>query len=198
MTLLTPAQVSAIYATRKGGEVKCLFWIEALNRSTDTVEGIGGWQGLHNQSFDVDGETRAYGGLGANLDCGMFEYEIGLVVKNHTVRINGAAQQARELVRNYNMKYRKVEIHQAHFDPQTGELFGINRAFRGYADEAPESIGKNSGPITLSLSLVSGTRDLTKTPNAMKSHASQNAINGDLFYRDIPLIDKVNDPWVPK
>lgn len=195
---LTQAQEAGLYTDRKGGKFRCLLWIEPTNRATDLVEGMGFWSGLHEQSFSLEGETRAYFGFGQNIDFGVLEYETGLLIGDHVVSINGAAPEVRALVRNYRYSGAVAQIHFAHYDRTTQALSGTSRKWNGYINEAPEVRAADMGSVTLSVSLVSSVRDLSETPNLMKSDAAQkNAHPTDTFRRDGTMNGATDNQWKP-
>lgn len=191
---MTP-EVLAQYQARQGGMARWLLWIYARNRSTDTYEDVGFWNGDEDRTFTIGNVTRDYAGLSGNIDFGVVNHSIGLLVGEHTVSINGVSQQARLLIRNYDFTNADAEIHCAHFEPLSGNLIGIDRHLKGYVNEAPLSIGADRGAVTLSASFVTSVRDLTATPSMMKSDASQRLLNGDLIRRDATMTNVLDDPW---
>jgi len=194
---MNPA-TQAHYEKREGVLAHWMLWIEARRKADGVTVGLGFWQGDDHQDLFVEGENRTYFGAQSNLDFGVINYSNGLDIQSHTVAMSGVNPEVEILARNYDFRFVPAEVHVAHIDPATGLALGIDRHFKGYVNGAPYVTAQNRGSITMSVQLVSTVRDLTFTPNLMKSHASQELLSGDTFREFATMADISDDPWGSK
>jgi hypothetical protein len=101
------------------------------------------------------------------------------------------------LVRGYNLKGAPVQIHRAILDPVTRNLVSPAYCrFLGYVDGAQITtpIAGNDGSI--SLALMSHTRELTRASADKASGASQKLrLSGDTFYDDMDNVASWDYWW---
>lgn len=162
---------------------EALIWFEAKNRETDAAETVGLWTGARNQSFNIDGQTRQYMGAGGALSVEPLIAQKGLNVQSQTITLSGIAPEVEVLLRGYDARQAPVEIHLARFDSETNNLIGLDRVFRGWLDKAPVVSGRTRGTATVTCTLVSAARELTRTRPTKRSDATQKLQAGDRFLR---------------
>lgn len=181
--------------SREGYMPRWAFWCDARNRDTGESEASGIWQGEDHEVFTIDGQQRTFAGAQGNLEIGEIRRGKGLNVRSLTVKLSGLSPDVQQLLKTYDVRGRQCEVFLMLLDPQTGQLIGINREFKGYVNMAPETFDADEGAHTVQLDLVSHFRDLTTTPNIYKSNAAQSALGGDTFARDSTMADAVDDKW---
>lgn len=161
---------SAQLAERAGTHGEVLFWVTARNRVTGQPEQIGFWTGDDHQEFLVGGEVRTYFGAGSFIDLPPIQSGAGFQVRQHRIKLAPFTDEVRQLVRGYEPRMARVEIHVQPFDIYTGNPLGTpKRMVKGYISEAPEEIGVKGGESHQEIVIVSSARDLTQTLPLMRS-----------------------------
>lgn len=150
-----------------------LYTIKARNLATGELERACFWSGEDEADFTVVGETRTYVGAGAVIGLDKLTYEPGGVINMQRVTMTMLAREVEAAISSYDLRLAPVEIHLALFDPETGALVGIARAFKGKVEEPRVKDAPSGGDSTLTLSLAPSSRAGTKTLAAKKSAASQ-------------------------
>lgn len=178
-----------------------LIWISARNRLTDGVETAGFWTGGEDRAFTVEGEARSYFGIGHVLDVPPILSSEGGVVQMQQLRLSANSPEIEAALRGYDVRQAPIDIHVARFDPATGALAGIDRAFRGFVDKAPRTIpAKNGDGSEWALDLASSMRSLTRALTVMRSDASQRVRllpdgRPDRFFRHATVAGSVERFW---
>jgi len=178
-----------------------LIWITARNRSTGALETAGFWTGGEDLEFFVEGQTRAYFGVGHVLQVSPIKARAGQVVQSQELRLSGTSPEVEAVMRGYDPRLAPIEIHAARFDHETGGLVAIDRWFKGTIDKAPRKIpAKNESGSEWTLSLVSGIRAMTRPLTHKRSHASQRARllpdgRPDAFFRYADVAGRVERSW---
>jgi hypothetical protein len=138
--------------------------------------------------IDIDtGATalRTYYRAGALLSVDDIPLTNDLTVRSFDVKLSQLDQATIDLVRGYDMKLARLEVHRGLFDPGTNKLVAplFPRALAIVDDCAIlDPAEKNDGQVTLSC--VSDTRELTRSNSDVRSDASQqNRHTGDRFYK---------------
>ncbi|WP_157971183.1 hypothetical protein [Pseudogemmobacter bohemicus] len=164
---------SNMQAALNSGSVvpRWMFWIRATNRATGAVEQSGIWNGLEPVSVVIDGIAREYGAAGAMLSIPQFEFTSDLAVKQQNVSLSMLSPEIVQMIKGYDAKFAPVEIHLALIDPDTDQLIGVTRAFRGWLDTV--SISEDESSAVASLNLVTSARSGTAGLTLSQSNASQ-------------------------
>jgi hypothetical protein len=154
-----------------------LVWVTARNRETGAPETAGFWTGDDDATFDVAGEARTYLAAGGLIGMDDLSYEAGTNVQQQRLKFSMLSPEVRAAVEQYSLRLAPVEIHLAMHDPETWEIIGLARAFRGTVEDPKISDGAKSeagiSTSTLELTVVSTSRAGTKTLAMKKSGASQ-------------------------
>lgn len=190
MTRSVDAATSAAYQTRAGHVPRYFVWIVARDRGTGAPATIGLWNGDDTVDVTViraetgQAETRTYHAAGSLLGHDPIPAVSDLSVRTIKValsQINVAVQQA---VRGYDARLARVEIHRGLLSLETRQLVAPPVSiFDGQANGAPietPAVGKTG---SVSLSVVSHTRMLTRTNPQKRSDESQKLRSGDRFRR---------------
>jgi hypothetical protein len=190
------SQSGAYLAGRGGTIARVLVWIEARNRTTNAVEGMGLWTGEDHLSLVVEGQARTYLGAGGLLQPDVLTAGGGVAVREYRVGLAAVAPEVENLVLGYDTRFAPVTIHRALLSVQTRELIGTpHRVFKGMVNSVdfPEvPAGEAAACI---LGCVSETRALTRTLPLKKSDESHQLRGGDRFRRYADVSGSVPVFW---
>lgn len=165
---LTSANIDAI-SSREGIAPAYFLWIVGKNRTTGSVETMGlwsGWDATDVHVMDVDTRatiSRTYQAGGSIVQWPAIPLETGIVVRTIRIglsQINAAVQNA---IRGYDPKHARVELHLGFFD--IGTMLPVAPAvpvFIGKVNGSPISTPAAGGEGSITLSVVSETRELTR------------------------------------
>lgn len=176
-----PAAIAAARAARTYTHVEALVWVEAMNRATGVTEAMGLWTGADHQTFTINTVARPYYGAGAVLDVPDIEATVGLEVRTYDVALSPISPEVEQLLRGYDPRQRRCEIHRAEFDRSGNLLAEPERIFKGTVDGTPIITAKIGGPTTATLRVMSNAHMLTRYPGVTKSDAVQRRRSGDRF-----------------
>ncbi len=181
---------------RRGLEARRLVWIEARNRQTGGIEGLGICTGADDLTVSVEGVARTYLAVGALLEAEPITAGAGLSVRIHQLRLAAIDGRVEDLVKGYETRFAGVEIHRAIFDPETGAMAGApHRVFRGMVNAIDFPTGEVGGSPACVIEVVSETRALTRTLPTKKSDDSHQARGGDRFRRYAEISGAVPVYW---
>ncbi|MEL7098294.1 MAG: hypothetical protein AAGM84_05640 [Pseudomonadota bacterium] len=185
------------YAERNPRRVHLLVWLSGKDRTTGDAETIGLWTGPDHTTFDIDGVTRTYYGAGSIIEADPFEYAVGLEVRTQRLVFSGVAPEVMQATRAYDPRLAPVEMHEAHFHPETGTLLAApERVYKGFVDLAPEIVGPDGASDTIELELVGTSFALRRALAVKKSRAALRArAPADAFRDDITVTGVVECYW---
>lgn len=167
-----------------------LVWIEAKDRGSGNLHGIGFWNGLDTVDIQVvDPNTgmaimRTYNGAGSLLEVPALPLESDLTIRTIRIvlsQIDGAVQLA---VRGYDAKHAPLQIHRGFFNVET--MLPVGPAvprFIGWVNAMNINTPSVNGEGSVELSCVSHSRLLTKTNPLRRSDEQQRLRSGDRFRR---------------
>lgn len=188
-------QVAARRAARAGTHAEALVWVEARNRSTGLIETMGLWTGVDHQIFTIGGESRTYYGAGNVLDVPDIPSRMGVAIQTLTISVAFASPEVEMLLRGYDPRLCRAEIHRAEFDADEKLIATPERLFKGWINGAPSVTPAIGGAATASLELVSNARMLTRRGSATKSDQYQRRRSGDRFRRYATLAESATVYW---
>jgi hypothetical protein len=171
-----------------------LFWAEARNRSTGQIEPLGLWSGDDAQVFDVDGDLRTYHGP-AMLPLPPIEGGVGLEIRQLVIPVPHLTPEVETLLRQYDPKLARAEIHFAEFSPDTRDLLSLQRVFKGWINQTPINTAAEGGEGGGELILVSAARALTKTLALYRSDADQKKRNSADRFREYSSTTGLKEVW---
>jgi len=126
----------------------------------------------------LSGLRRAYAGAGALLGVSPITGEVGLNVRMQQVSLSGVTSEVMDLIHLYDARLAPIEVHQVHFDPVKGVTIGDPvRILKGWVDEMPVPTPAEGGTETVTLTVASASRALTRTLTAKKSDEAQRRIS---------------------
>lgn len=164
------------------------FWITVKDRTTGNPVTFGLWTGDDTVSIDVISGTtglpvtRSYGG-GVNLKIGDIPRVSDLTIQTIEVEFSAIAPVCQEIVRTYDPRLAKVEIH-------AGFLSAVTRLpvdepeidFLGEVVGAPVKTGSVGGESLIKLEIVSDAISMLSRKNPRKrSYEGQKRRDGDEF-----------------
>ncbi|EGL64444.1 hypothetical protein AGRO_2653 [Agrobacterium sp. ATCC 31749] len=203
MKNVSAAYQAALLGARDGSLVPVTFvWFRAKNWATGLPEEIGLWTWDEDINVTVlSGTTglpvtRTYYGA-VNLEVSDIPYVSDLTVQTVTIGMSQIADAAQQLVRGYDLRLAKCEIHEMTYDTLTGQLSSAPEiAFIGEVVGAPintPSIG-NSGSMDVSV-ISDAISMLTRTNPAKSSHEGQRRRDGDDWGINSSTISTWGIPW---
>lgn len=196
------SEIVAQLAARQGVRPRYLIWFVARNRDNpETAETMGLWTGGDHREFVIGAETRTYYGAGGVLDVPEMVAETGLTVRMQTVALSAIAPEVALLIRGYEPRFARVEIHRAFFSTETNNLLAApERVFKGVLDEVTVHMPEAGGEARVEAVLAPATRALTRVLGLKKSHQSQRLRDGgDDFFINIGTTGTgIRTPWGEK
>lgn len=206
MKNVSAAYQAALLGARDSSLVPVTFvWFQAKDRATGGPVEIGLWTWDEDLQINVlSGTTglpvtRTYYGA-VNLEVSDIPYVSDLTVQTVTIGMSQIADAAQQLVRGYDLRLAKCEIHEMTFNTTTGQLSSAPEiAFIGEVVGAPiktPSIG-NNGSIEVSV-ISDAISMLTRTNPAKSSYQGQRRRNGDDWGINSSTIKTWDIPWGKK
>ena len=190
------AATAAHLAARGDMLTHALVWIEAVNLETELVEGLGLWTGDYDLSVSIGGAQRTYIGAGDVLKPEPVVAGTGIVVRTYQVALAGASERVQDIVKGYRTRFAPIEVHRAHFRPDTEAMLDTpERVFRGLINSPEVPTVPAGGETAVLLSCVTKTRELTRTLSKKKSAQAQQARGGDQIRRYGTIADAVPIYW---
>lgn len=178
MLTIDSAELAA-YEARAGVVSRVLIWIEAKERDTGNPVTMGLWSGQDARVFSIGGENRTYNGP-LLIELPQIQGGVGLDVRYLDIPIPPMTDEAKNLLRLYDPRLAKVEIHQASFSTETNNLLAEpRRIFKGKLNEAPINTAEMGGGSSAALKVASAARSLTRALFKYFSDADQRARDPD-------------------
>lgn len=134
---------------------------------------------------------------GALTKVGRIPLITGVKVRTVDLEFSGVDATVDSMLRTYDLRGGRVQIHRGWFNPDTLTLVSPARCrFVGFVDEAPVTNGREGEEAKVTVTCVSHTRELTRKNNAVRSHESQIArAPGDAFYKDVAVVSDWDIAW---
>lgn len=188
---------AAYFAARGPILAHALMWVTARNRSTGAEETIGFWTGVDHQVFTIGAEARTYYAAGNMLSVDPLKWRTGLQVRTQRVTLSQVAPEVQELIRGYDPRHAKIELHRALFDPLSESLVDTpHLLLRGFIDKVTLTTPAKGGSGDVTVEIASAARALTRPLNRYRSDASLTArAPSDTFRKYASTTDKIEVPW---
>lgn len=179
------------HLTARAGVVpRDLLYIRGKDRTTGAAAAVGFWNDLDTVTFSViSGETgllesREYTGSGSLISADPIPLVADLTVRTINIRLSQINEAVLNAVRLYDARLAFVDFHRALFDPATRQLVAPPVPhFTGQVNLAPIETPPVGGEGEIVLSVVSHSRELTRTNPAKRSDETQKLRSGDRFRR---------------
>lgn len=189
----------ALLSARRGISVRLLVWLVAKDRATDEARPIGFTSDVQNVTGWIDGELRTYQAAGGALTVDPVVTEAGLVVRTLKLSLSGVAPEVALAMRGYDPRLAPVVVHRQVIDPATGAVIGgAQRLFKGVVDQVSLPTPRKGGRVTVSVTLVSAARELTRRLALKKSNESHQRRSGDPFRKYADVSGEVGVWWGAK
>ncbi len=173
-----PLAITAVLSNARadGLVVRRAVWFVAKTRDTGLPAELGVWDGDEDIPLTVlsgvNGQpvTRPYYGGGNLLKISEFSRTSDLNVQQLTIDVSQIAPVAQKLIREYNVRRARVEIHDIILHPETGMPVAADLAsFTGIVDTAPVETPAVGGEGKAELKCVSEMMALLTQTNPEKS-----------------------------
>lgn len=189
-------------AKLRGLKPRNFIWFVAKNRTTGSPQSFG----FHGDidTFDVtviNGETNlpitnTYYGDGAIRHVSRIPLTVGLTIRRVSIELSNVHAAVNDMVRGYDVRNAKVQIHRGILDPDTNLLVDNPMVhFMGTVDSVEPlrpSVGSEGG---VSVECVSITNELTRTNPARASDAYQRSRSDDRMLRYVDIMGDVKVVW---
>lgn len=151
-----------------------LIWFAVKDRETGAPIGRGIWDGNEDLTFTVPSgltgldEARDY--YGASLvSIGDIPCWTDMNVQTVQLDLSQIADVAQQLIRQYNARLARVEIHTMYMDPETGAPAGFLLDWVGEVDKAKVKTPALGGEGSISIQTVSDIMSMLTRINGRKS-----------------------------
>jgi hypothetical protein len=193
------APTLAQFQNRTALAARILIWAVARNRGTGAEESLGLWTGAQDASFTIAGSPRTYVGAGSILEIPPIVTQSGIAVRMQRFSLSPLSPAVATLIRTYDARFARIEIHRALFDPVTGVLVSEpHRLFKGIIDEVALPIDPKTGETRCDVTCASSARYLTRTLPLKRSDATQRRRLDDRFLRFVDVSGEVDVYWGEK
>lgn len=188
--------------SRRGIVSRDFLWITGRSWTTGDEESIGFWSDLGVISVTViSGETgvpvtREYNGSGSLISIDPIPLVSDLSIRQVRINLSQVNDDVMQMIRGYDARFGDVEIHRGFFDLDTRALV---------APPLPHFIGSiNAAPIhtppageegNVSITVVTHSRELTRTNPLKRSDESQKARFNDRFRRHSDVVGQWEFWW---
>lgn len=178
------------------------FWITVKDRSTGVPTSFGLWTGDYTISADVISGTtgatveRTYTG-GVNLEIGPISRVSNLSIQTVNVKLSAIADICQEIVRGYEPRLAKVEIHAGWLSVSDRLLADAAEIdFLGEVDGSPIETGAVGEDSTITLRIVSDAISMLARTNPRKrSYEGQKRRSEDEFSLYANSVKNWKIPW---
>jgi hypothetical protein len=178
-------------------------WFTVKDRTTGAPVYDGYWSDVGTYTADVvDPETggttsRQYFGSGTLISISDIPIVSNLTVQNLTITLSQVADRVNDLIRTYECKQGRVEVHRGLFDPNTRALVApATPRFVGYIDTIDIQTPKENSDGGVVISCTSHTQELTRANADTRSDASQRLRSAtDNFYQDTAVVGSWQIFW---
>jgi hypothetical protein len=200
----TAINAALISAADNGIVEREMVTIFAQNRETGEIVAFPFWNDFGTVAANViDGDdgsivNRSFVGDGALLSVGDVPNVNDLSIRRVTVTFSQLHETVQDMVRGYDVRLARAEIHRPLFDPQTRNLVDTPPChFIGQVNLSPISTPAAGGEGGISIDIVSDTQELTRTNPAKRSDATQQRrASGDrMMQYTSSLAAGVDLPW---
>lgn len=206
MKNISSAFLSSLEAVRDGSIIPVQFvWFQAKDRASGNPAELGLWTWDEDiQATVLSGTTGApvsrtyYGAV--NLEVSEIPYVSDLTIQTVTVSMSQIADATQQLVRGYDLRLAKCEIHEMTYNPSTGQLSSDPElAFLGQVDSAPITTPKVGEDGSIDISVVSDAISMLSRVNPRKSsYEGQKRRSDDEWGKYSSTVATWDIPWGKK
>lgn len=196
-------QQARALARDRGFSPRDFFWITVKDRASGEPVSFGIWSG--DDPIEVAIVSGVTGGIvtrtyvgGANLSIGEIARVSDMTIQTLEVEMSAIAPVCQQIVRGYDARLAKGEVHVGYLDPDTRVLVDPPEIdFLGEVDGAPIETGSAGGESLITLRLVSvAISMLTRTnPRKRSYEAQKRRLANDEFGLHGNSVASWNIPW---
>ena len=173
-----------------------LIVVNARDRTTGANYVTGFWTGDTNEAFVVGGSSIIFYGAGALIEPPEIVYSAGLDVLAVDVKFSPLSEGFASAVRLYDVRQQRADMYRAFFDNSTEALIEEpHRIFKGRVDTVSIPDGEEGSASDATMTVVSSSRDLTRTFAAKHSDSTFRKRSGDRFLRYSDTAGSVQIEW---
>lgn len=188
---VAPRDFLSIFAKRRdsGEIIEDCYWSDEGTISADIIDPITGLV-----------TSRTFQGGGAMIQASAVPLVVGLTVQNVTVQFSQVDDRVQQLLRTYDIRQARVELHRGMVDPQSGSLVSpATPRFSGFVDQLEVPTAKQGDEAGITATLTSHTQEVTRSNPATRSDADQRLRSAtDGFFRHVATIAEQNIFWGQK
>lgn len=185
---VAPRDFISIFAKRRdnGQIVVDSYWSDEGTISAEVIDPLTG-----------SVVTRTYQGGGAMIQTSAVPLVVGLVVQNVTAQFSQVDDRIQQLLRTYDARQARVELHRGMLDPRSGLLVSpATPRFSGFVDELEVPTAKQGEDADITATFNSHTQETTRSNPATRSDADQRLRSAtDGFFQHVATIGEQNIFW---
>ena len=178
-------------------------WFIARNRTTGAPVTDGMWSGVGTVTAQiVDPMTgmavnRNYVGTYGLVAISDIALVTGVSVQPITITLSQVNDRVEQLLRQYDLKQARVEVHRGRIAPKTRQMVGpAAKRFVGFVDDPEIVEGKDGEEGHVSLSCVPYSQEMLRSNPDTRSHQSQQSRNpNDDFFIDAAVVHEWTQFW---
>lgn len=179
-------------------------WFVARDRETLAPVSVGFWSDIENVSSVpvIDPNTgslvsRSYYGAGSLIAIDDIPAVSTVQVQDIRIRMSQLDAAVNNVIRFYDTKQARVEIHRGLFDPVSRDLVAPAFVrFVGFVNLVEVHTPPEGGDGYAELTCVSHTQELTRANPSTRSHADQQLrAPGDTFFVDAAVVGDWKGTW---
>lgn len=181
-------------------------WLTVKQTSDNAPFSTGYWSGIGNYAVDVidpaggSAVSRTYKGIGSLVGVSPVMLTMGLQAHRVQIGVNQIEPDVMGLLRGYNVKQGRVELHRGFLDPATERLVdaAVPR-FVGTIDEVEIVTPEEGGEGSATLTCVSHTQEMNRRHHTTRSDADQKRRNSqDSFFQHAATVGTWKIFWGQK
>ena len=185
---VAPRDFLSIFAKRRdsGEIIEDCYWSDEGTISADIIDPMTGLV-----------TSRTFQGGGAMIQASAVPLVVGLTVQNVTVQFSQVDDRVQQLLRTYDIRQARVELHRGMVNPQSGLLVSpATPRFSGFVDQLEVPTAKQGDEAGITATLTSHTQEVTRSNPATRSDADQRRRSAmDGFFRHVAMIGEQNIYW---
>jgi hypothetical protein len=192
----------AYLQSREGIVPRDFLWITGHERDTGNPVSVGFWSDLGVVSVSViSGETgtlvtRTYNGSGSMISIDPIPLISDLSIRQVRINLSQINDDVLQIIRLYDARFGTVEIHRGFFDLNTRALIAPPLPhFIGTINNAPLHTPPAGEEGNVAITVVSHSRELTRTNPTKRSDESQKLRSGDRFRRHSDVVGQWEFWW---
>lgn len=178
MRTTDPANLAAINARTLSFADFLTFYVRDIEDDSIVMDCM--WSGYITMEAEVidpdtgSADLRTFVGAGDLVQISDIPMTSNLTVQRVEVVLSQVSERVNDLIRGYDVKQKRVEVHRGWFDPRTRRMVGpAEPMFVGFIDEVNIHTPAEGGDGGVVVTCVSHTQEITRYNPDTRSHESQ-------------------------